>query len=169
MNQQDRRDIDRVEGGFRPLTPGAPQSRARYGVNPGQGSMLSDLEQNTRREVDAMEGYYRPADRTPSQGQRPPAYIPRELPTDSTRWSPNRGSVRTFEDHLDFDKDGKLIKKSVGDYLGKYGPAQRPPAPGSTANPNGMYAPQQPLSIPGMIQNGVDSSLRQFGDYLRGR
>lgn len=160
-NQQDRRDIDRIEEGARPLAPQAPTGRARYGVDPGTGRVLSDREQELRRNVDKKEEQLRPADTTPRPPMPTTPFQPRPLPTDGTQWKAPSGNSRTFEDKLDFDKDGKQVGKSVGDYLNKYGPAQKPRAPGAPG------ASSNPLEKPNPLS--VDGQLRRFGDWVRGK
>lgn len=158
-NQQDRRDIDRIEEGARPLAPLPPSGRARFGVDPGAGRVLSDREQQMRRDVDRREQQLRPADSTPKPPQPAAPYQPRPLPSDGTRWQPPGGSTRSFNDKLDFDKDGRQVQKSVQDYLGKNAPKPKP-----SSDPTRPGAPQDsvnPLS--------VDGQLRRFGDWVRGK
>jgi hypothetical protein len=120
------------------VTAPRPQGRATYGVDPGIGSTLEQRNQQMRREVDVFE-----------EGVR-----------DKPQWTPKQKNLRTWEDNLDFDKDGTKIKKSVGDYLGKYGP---PPA---KVGPDGKPIPLTPQ---GIIENKVDSTLRSLGDFIRGK
>ena len=159
-NQQDRRDIDRIEEGARPLAPMPPSGRARYGVDPGAGRVLSEREQELRRDVDKREQQLRPAELTPRPAQPSVPFQARPLPSDGTQWKPP-SNTRSFEDKLDFDKDGKQVGKSVGDYLNKYGPTQKPRAPGAPGAPGSSQDKPNPLS--------VDGQLRRFGDWVRGK
>ncbi len=121
------------------VTAPRPQGRATYGVDPGIGWNLEQRNQQMRREFDSFE-----------EGVR-----------DRPQWTPKQKNLRTWEDNLDFDKDGTKIRKSVGDYLGKYGP---PPA---KVGPDGK--PAAPLTPQGIVENKIDSTLRSLGDFIRGK
>ncbi|MDZ4833146.1 MAG: hypothetical protein SGJ27_05030 [Candidatus Melainabacteria bacterium] len=164
-NQEMRREVDLLEGGeWNPGRPAAPQGRARYGVDPRTARELARRDVQDRQDAIDLDDaiFNRPQSqqyRPQYQGQAP--YVP-QAQVDPERWNPRGGNLRTWKDGLDFDPERKL-GQNVGNYLNRYGPTNQP-----ARDPNGVYGPS-PFSPQGIIEGSVDSTLRSWGNYLRGK
>lgn len=161
-NQQMRQEVDQFEGGYWNNRQTVPQGRARFGVDPRTGAEIARRDSQVRDQTSQLDDaiFNRPA----TQPQYRPQYQnDPQAQGDPTRWQPRIGNLRSWEDNLDFDPDGTLIRENVGKYLGRYGPTNQP-----TRNPNGVYGPS-PLSPQGIIEGSVDSTLRSWGNYIRGK
>lgn len=161
-NQQMRQEVDQFEGGLWNPRPSVPQGRARYGVDQRTGAEMARRDSAVRDQTSQLDDEI--FNRPPAQQQYRPQYqYAPQAQGDPTRWQPRAGNLRSWEDNLDFDPDGTKIRENVGKYLGRYGPTNQP-----TRNPNGVYGPS-PLSPQGMIEGSVDSTLRSWGNYIRGK
>jgi len=144
-NQEMRRQFEGLDQGYAGQQY-VPQGRARYGVDPRTANLLAQRDLEIRRQALEMQGY-------PQQ-----QYQASPMPNDSTPWTAKQHNMRGWGDNLDFDPTGTGVRDSVGNYLNRFSPPRRP---GANPNQSGSYAPTW--------QGAFDSTLRSFGDYIRGR
>lgn len=164
-NQDMRRQVDQLESGYQPRAA-VPQGRARYGVDQRTAADIIRRDSEVRDQTAQLDDYI--FDRPPDKQQYRPQYQPQapfdpQASVDPNRWRPRQGNLRSWDQNLDFDPDGTKIKQNVGTYLGRYGPPSQ-----QNRNPNGVYGPSL-LSPQGIIENSVDSTLRSWGNYIRGK